>query len=196
MTDISEGQADMELGASVYIIMGPPNAGKDTQAKRLADKMGGVCIGSGDLMRKEADPEIMAIMARGELVSSADFQRLMGKAIARVPRAIPIVLAGIAKKPAEARWIVEYLPTLGRRVEKVLLLSISMEEAMRRSQVRGAQRADDSEHVQEVRWRRFYEMTRQSLEYFRSFNLLYEVDAEGARDEVSARVDGVIGIAA
>lgn len=178
----------------VIILMGPPNAGKDTQAHRLAQRMEGVHIGSGDLLRREADPRIMAIMARGELVSSEDFQRLIGQAIRKVPAPQAIILAGIAKKPEEARWIVEYLPTLGRRVDKVILLGITQEEAVRRSAVRPGERADDSPHVQELRWQRYFEMTRQSLEYFRGLGLLVEVDAEGARNDVADRVDEAAGV--
>ncbi len=178
----------------VIIIMGPPNAGKDTQAHRLAMYMSGVHIGSGDLLRREANPRIMEVMAKGELVSSEDFQRLIGMAIEQVPSIKPIVLAGIAKKPEEARWIVEFLPTIGRRIDKVILLSITMDEAKRRSEVRPGERADDSPHVQELRWQRYFEMTKQSLAYFRDLGLLVEVEAQGSRSDVADRVDAAAGV--
>jgi len=178
----------------VIILMGPPNAGKDTQAFRLAEYMGGIHIGSGELLRREADPRVMEVMAKGELVSSDDFRRLVGHAIEKVPTIKPVVLAGIAKKPEEAHWIVEYLPTIGRRIDKVILLNITMDEAKRRSVERPGDRADDSPRVQELRWQRYFEMTKQSLEFFRGMGLLEEVDAQGSRAEVARRVDQAAGL--
>jgi adenylate kinase len=173
----------------VVVIMGPPNAGKDTQGELLSERVRGKYIGSGELIRSEASPRLMAIMARGDLVPEEDFRRLISHAIAEVPLDTPVILVGIAKRPEEARWLVEHLPTLGRWLDRVVLLMVSQHVAIERSGRRGAGRADDHPDVQAVRWARFFEKTQQSLDYFRELGYLSEVDAVGDVHDVADRID-------
>jgi adenylate kinase len=163
--------------------MGPPNAGKDVQAERLAARLGAVHLSSGELLRKEKDPRLMALMATGALVPSADFERILSQAIAAVPAEQPIVLAGIAKKPGEAEWLLEQLPKLGRKLSKVVMITIDKEVSHERSRQRG--RFDDHPEVQDERWARFFEETMRSVEIFRKLGLVVEVDGSGTEDEVT-----------
>jgi adenylate kinase len=169
----------------VVVIMGPPNAGKDTQAQLLAHTLHGDYIGSGELIRREAEPRLMEIMARGDLVPAEDFRRLISKAIADVPLGRPTVLAGIAKRPEEASWLVEHLPSLGRWLDKVILITVGKEVSLLRSKSREGHRQDDNPDVQGVRWDRFYQQTSQSLEYFDHLGVLVRVNGEGSEAEVA-----------
>lgn len=172
--------------APVIVIMGAPNAGKDVQAERLAERIGAVHLSSGTLLRQEKDPRLMDIMAAGDLVPEADFQRIISKAVAAVSLAMPIVLAGVAKKPGEAEWLMEHLPETGRQLHKVVVLTIDREVSRERSLQRG--RFDDDPKVQDERWRLFYEETMRSIGVFRQAGLLVEVDGSGTPDEVTAKI--------
>jgi adenylate kinase len=176
----------------VVVIMGPPNAGKDTQGELLATKLDATYIGSGNLIRNEADPRLMAIINRGELAPEEDFRRLISQAIAKVPLEKTVILVGIAKRPEEAKWLVEHLPTLGRWLDRVALIKISQEVGIERSLQRSHGRADDHPELQAFRWSRFYELTQQSLDYFRDLGLLTEVDGVGSLNEVEQRIERAI----
>lgn len=184
--------SDQRQSGRVVVIMGPPNAGKDTQAHLLAKRIDAIYIGSGELLRREADPRVMAIMARGELVPPEDFRRLIGKAISEVPNDHGIVLAGIAKRPEEAEWLLEFLPGLNRWIDRVILIEISKEEAILRSAVRSKGRADDHPDVQGERWTHFYQKTKKSLEFFERKGLLSTIDGSGPPPEVARLIDKVL----
>ena len=171
----------------VIVIMGAPNAGKDVQAARLATRLGAVHLSSGDLLRRENDPRLIGIMAKGGLVPSEDFERIVSQAIGAVPLEQPIVLAGIAKKPGEAEWVLAELPRLGRRLDRVVMLTIDREVSRQRSLQRG--RHDDGPEVQDERWARFFEETMRSIEIFRQAGLVVEVDGGGAPDDVTELVE-------
>jgi len=178
----------------VVVIMGPPNAGKDTQAHKLAKRIGGEYIGSGELIRAEAEPRLMAIMARGDLIPEEDFTRLIGQAIIEVPVQHPIVMAGITKKPAEAEWLTEFLPTVGRWLDRVIYLSLNQTISVDRSGQRGKGRDDDHPGVQDRRWHRFFTDTAQSLEFFRGLGVLVEIDGSRTIQEVETEIDRVLSI--
>jgi adenylate kinase len=176
----------------VVVIMGPPNAGKDTQAHLLAEGLGGHMIGSGELIRTEADPRLLEIMARGDLIPEADFSRLIAQAIEKVPLDKPVVMAGITKKPGEALWLTDYLPSIGRWLDRVIYLNLSQDLSAHRSGNRGKGRDDDHPGVQERRWHRFFTETAQSLAYFRSLDLLVDVEGSGTVEQVAAEIDEVL----
>lgn len=190
MPDILTNQ-EMRSGR-VVLIMGPPNAGKDTQAELLAHRLNGAYIGSGELIRREGEPRLMEIMARGDLIPAEDLRRLLGNAIQRVGIETPIVLAGTAKKPAEAHWLAEYLPSIDRWLDRVILIALSKEESVKRSQKRDGDRQDDDPLVQQERWDRYFAETMQSLNFFRERGVLAEVSGFGARDLVASRIDKIL----
>lgn len=193
MTDTGDVVAQPSHSAgSVYIIMGAPNAGKDVQAERLAMRLGAVHLSSGALLRASRDSRLMEIMARGDLVPEEDFQRIIRESVAQVPADQPIVLAGVAKKPGEAEWLLIHLPDVGRHITKVVLLHIDRDVSHDRSQKRG--RFDDDPKVQDERWERFYEETLRSTEVFGQAGLLVEVDGSGTPDEVAVAVAAALDL--
>jgi adenylate kinase len=185
------GHSSVTAG-SVYIIMGAPNAGKDVQAERLALRLGAAHLGSGALLRADRDPRLMEIMARGDLVPEADFQRIITAAVAQVELERPIVLAGVAKKPGEAEWLLVHLPDIGRSITKVILITIDREVSHERSQKRA--RFDDHPEVQDERWERFYDETLRSTAVFRRAGLVVEVDGSGSPDHVAQLVAEALGL--
>jgi adenylate kinase len=180
---------------SVIVVVGPPNAGKGTQSSMLAEHLQAVHFSTGDLLRAENRPDIMDPVNGGALAPSEYIRALIKRAIDEVPRDQVIVLDG-AKKLAEAQWLLEYLPTIGRHVDHVISLQITEDESRRRSAMRASThgRADDAEHVQDVRWERYKEDVTQTLDFYRDKGLLLEVDAVGEPQQVTARVMAALGL--
>jgi len=146
--------------------MGPPNAGKKTQADILAEQLWGRRISSGQLLRDSEDPRIVEIMARGELVPIEDFMAILEPAIMAVPWTMPIILEGVTKRPEEVKWLLDLLETLGRNLACVIVLEIGQEISLARSGSRRNEtrrRLDNAAEVQDTRWKLWETETLQSI---------------------------------
>jgi adenylate kinase len=173
--------------------MGPPNAGKGTQTRLLGEYLEGAYFSTGDLMRKENKPDIMALTDTGALAPSDYIQHMVEMELRRAPGEKPIVVDG-AKMVPEAKWLVDFLPTIGRKLVRVVAIRLSEEDSRLRSQARAHGRQDDAEHVQDVRWERFRQDVIPTMEFYKSRGLLVEVDGSGSRDQVAAEIREVLGV--
>jgi len=180
------------MAGAVYVVMGPPNAGKGTQTRLLGEHLEAVYFSTGDLMRKENKPDIMALTDAGALAPSDYIQQMVEMELRKAPAEKPVVIDG-AKMVPEAKWLVAFLPTIGRKLEKVVAIRLSEEASRARSQARDHGRQDDAEHVQDVRWERFRNDVIPTMEFYRGLGVLAEVDGSGSRDQVAAEIRAVLG---
>ncbi len=169
--------------------MGPPGAGKGTQAALLATRLGGVHLSSGQLLRGSGEPRLQAIMAAGQLVASADVERLLTGAIRAVPADRPIILDGFVRESSDLAWLEPELTQLDRSITAVINLAIDRPAAVARNLQRG--RADDTPAAQAERWRRYAE-ERPVLEHYRELGLLHEVDGVGTVEAVAERINRIV----
>jgi adenylate kinase len=171
----------------VFVIMGAPNAGKGTQGKLLGDRLGAVYFSTGELMRAENRPDVMSVTNTGALAPNDYIRDLIARALRDVPENQPIVIDG-AKMLPEAEWLVDYLPSLGRKLNHVVLINITEAESRKRSMAREHGREDDAAHVQDVRWERFNKDVRPTIAFYKSIGLLSTVEGTGEPREVAERV--------
>lgn len=174
------------MAADLVIIMGPPGAGKGTQSKLLAQRLGGVHISSGEVLRNANDPELAKVMNAGGLVPSEDVCRLVGESIKAVSVERPIVLDGFTRMIGEAQWLQEQLPQLERSIKAVVMLSVDANEGKERNLARG--RGDDEIASQQKRWELYYQETEPVLNFYKQQGVLKEVDGVGSIEEVAKRV--------
>ncbi|MDQ7041885.1 MAG: adenylate kinase [Rhodothermus sp.] len=204
------------------VFMGPPGAGKGTQAKRLATAYGLRHISTGDLIRaaiqnetplgKKAQPYLEA----GQLVPDELVWELARAALAE-RHYDHFVLDGFPRTVQQAEWLDALLRQVGRPLQVVLNLIVPDEliiERLSRRRVHKItgenyhldfnppppdvdpsliiQRPDD--HPAAIRKRlEVYRTTHAPLEqYYRACGLLVDVDGVGSMDEVSARIQAVL----
>lgn len=174
------------MAAPVIIVMGPPGAGKGTQCQILAERLNGVHLSSGELLRASANPKIQETMARGELAESADVIEVFDQALIKVSPHQPIVIDGFTRMKQEAEWLQQRLPALGRSISMVINLVIDQQESIQRNYQRGRQ--DDALSAQYKRWEEYMEETQPVLSYYNQQGLLKEIDGNGSVEEVSERI--------
>jgi len=136
------------------ILMGPPGAGKGTQAARIASERGLAHIATGDMLRaavRDGTPlgqEAKAIMARGDLVPD-DLIIAMFRERLSAPDTEPgVLLDGFPRTSAQAEALDGMLQGLDRHIASVIVFEIELEELVRRLSGRRVCRA--SEHVYHV----------------------------------------------
>ncbi|NMC85157.1 MAG: adenylate kinase [Anaerolineaceae bacterium] len=124
--------------ARFYVLLGPPGAGKGTQAKVIAEKYGLVHISSGDLFRENLKNETelgklaQGYMARGELVPDDVTIAMVRDRISRPDCKKGALLDGFPRTPAQADALAAMLKEFDSKVELVPLIDVPAEELIER----------------------------------------------------------------
>jgi adenylate kinase len=120
------------------VLLGPPGAGKGTQAQRLADKLSIPQIATGDVLRaavKQGTPrglEAKAYMDRGDLVPDEVILAIMKETLASDGARKGSILDGVVRTLPQAEGLNRVLKELGRKVDAVLFFDVADTELMKR----------------------------------------------------------------
>ncbi|HEY2959977.1 MAG TPA: adenylate kinase [Actinomycetota bacterium] len=183
------------------VLLGPPAAGKGTQARRLVERFGGVHIDTGDILRANADRDTelgrraKAYMERGELVPNEVVIDTVLDRVAEIDCAHGFALDGFPRTVAQAEALDRQLDELGRPLDATVSLEVGEDELRRRLAERASEqdRADD-EDEQAIRQRLelFARETEPLVDYYWRRGLLVRVDAACEIDEVTERIAGAL----
>jgi len=178
------------------LIMGPPGAGKGTQAARIAEHYGIPAVSTGDIFRamKTADTplahQVREIMDSGGYVSDEITNQIVAERLAEADCVRGFLLDGYPRTPAQVETLDAYLASRGEALDAVISLVADEDEVvtrlLKRAETDG--RADDREETIRVRQHVYAEQTAPLLKIFANHGLLVEVDGIGAVDEVADRL--------
>lgn len=177
------------------VLLGPPGAGKGTQAEKLSEKLGIPQISTGDLFRKnigEGTPlglEAKRYLDAGDLVPAELTNRLVEDRIDQPDAANGFILDGYPRSVAQAGALKDMLAARDTKLDAVLEFQVSEDELLTRLKGRG--RADDTDEVIRNRMKVYRDETEPLLEYYRDD--VKTVNAVGALDEVFARALTALG---
>ncbi|GLZ50793.1 adenylate kinase [Actinomycetospora sp. NBRC 106378] len=169
--------------------MGPPGAGKGTQAARLSERLGAPHISTGDLFRDnmknetELGKEAQRYVDAGDLVPDEVTVAMVKDRLAQPDAAEGFLLDGFPRNTSQADELKKVLDDLDQRLDAVLLFEVDDEELIQRLTARG--RSDDTEDVIRNRQEVYRQQTAPLVEYYR--DILVKVDAMGSVDEVTDR---------
>lgn len=181
------------------LFLGPPGAGKGTQAQRLAAARGLLHLSTGDLLRAEVQAgsalgqEAEAVMARGELVSDALVLAIVRSRLEQQQAAGGggWLLDGFPRNRVQAEALGQLLDELSQPIELVVLMELDDAVLIERLLSRG--RADDNEAVIRHRLEVYREQTAPLIAYYHERQLLQAVEAAGTVEAIEARIAALLG---
>jgi adenylate kinase len=171
----------------VILFFGPPGSGKSVQGKLLVERNGWRWLSTGELFRESEDPEILARLATGELISDDLTNKVLEDAL-NGDRATPhVVLDGYPRNPAQAKWLEQLLPKHGREIAAVIVFDVPEDELVRRLSGRG--RAEDDLNIVRRRLEIFAEQTQPVLDYYEKQGVpVVHVDGQGDVNVIHERI--------
>ena len=177
------------------VLLGPPGAGKGTQAEKLSEKLGIPHVSTGDLFRHnisnetELGLEAKKYLDAGDLVPATLTNALVEDRIDDDDAASGFILDGYPRSVEQAEALREILAKRNHRLDAVVEFRVSEDELLTRLKSRG--RADDTEDVILNRMKVYRDETAPLLDYYS--DELKTVDAVGSLDEVFARALRALG---
>ena len=183
------------------VIMGPPGAGKGTQAKIIAERLAIPAISTGDIFRvnvsqeTELGREAKRYMDTGDYVPDELTNAMVRARVAEADAVEGFLLDGYPRTVAQVHELDAMLEERGTQLDVVLVLTVDRDEIVqrlvRRAEAEG--RSDDTEDVVRHRQEVYAEQTAPLIQVYDDRGLLVQVDGMGDVDEVTGRVLEALG---
>ena len=189
------------------ILLGPPGAGKGTQAARLVDKFKIPQLSTGDMLRaavKAGTPvglQAKAVMDAGGLVSDEIVCGIISDRIEEADASNGFILDGFPRTVAQAQALDDLLAKKAMKLDAIIELKVDENALLARIEKRAAEtlaaggtvRADDNPDAFKVRLVSYREQTAPVSAYYASHGVLKTVDGMAPIDQVTAALDAILG---
>lgn len=178
------------------LIVGPPGAGKGTQATLIAERYGIPAISTGDIFREniknqtELGKQVEAIVSGGSYVPDDLTNAIVADRLAQSDAAQGFLLDGYPRTVEQVHELDRILSADGAALDAVVLLEADTDEVVQRLLKRAQEqgRADDTEDVIRHRQQVYAEQTEPLISLFDERGIVVRVDGLGSIDEVSTRI--------
>ncbi len=188
------------------IFLGPPGAGKGTQAKLLTEKHGIPQLSTGDMLRAavaaqtEVGKRAKAVMDAGQLVSDAIVNEIVSDRIDSPDCSKGFILDGYPRTVPQAEALDRILASKGLSLDAVIELKVDEKALLKRMESRvaetiaagGTVRPDDKPEVLERRLAEYREKTAPLSEYYASTGKLKTVDGMADVKVVTAEISRIL----
>ncbi|MDO9307255.1 MAG: adenylate kinase [Pseudomonadota bacterium] len=188
------------------ILLGPPGAGKGTQAQRLVDKHGIPQLSTGDMLRAavkagtDVGKRAKAVMDAGELVSDEIVNAIVAERIDQADCARGFILDGYPRTLVQADSVEKMLADRGIKLDVVIELVVDDKALVGRIVKRAEEtaaaglpvRKDDNPEVFEERLREYYKKTAPLIGYYYAKGLLKGVDGMASIDHVTGQIETLL----
>lgn len=190
----------------ILILLGPPGAGKGTQAERIVKTRGVPQLSTGDMLRaaiasgSALGKKVQAIMDRGDLVSDKIIEDIITERVKQDDCRKGFILDGAVRTVGQAEMIDRVLKKQKRKLDVVIELMVDEEALVERLKTRVRQaeeagqplRADDNEETFRKRQQVYREQTAPLIPYYEKQGKLRKVNGMGSIEEVAAEIDAIL----
>jgi adenylate kinase len=171
------------------LFVGPPGAGKGTQAQRVAEALDIAHVSTGDMFRaldSETDlgKRVKAIMESGGYVSDDIVIEMLQGRISEPDAENGYILDGFPRTTAQAEALDDFLGEDG--LDRVVLFEVDEDQVVQRMLDRG--RADDTEETIRTRLEVYREQTEPLIALYHSRGIVTHIDASGSIEDITSRV--------
>jgi adenylate kinase len=187
-------------------MLGPPGAGKGTQAQRLVQKYGLLHLSTGEILRAAvasgtpAGLNAKAAMERGELVPDEVVVAIVAERIAQPDAERGFVLDGFPRTVPQAQALDRILGERGVKLNAVIELKVDEGILVKRIETRVTQmtargerlRSDDNAEVLKGRLAAYRELTAPLVDYYAASGLLRSVDGMAPIDAVTTAINRIL----
>jgi len=180
-----------------FVMLGPPGAGKGTQARQMRDEYGIPHISTGAILRAEADRgtelgvEVKEIMERGELVADEIMLQLVEARLQEPDCAGGFILDGFPRTIEQAEALGGILAKLGKG--PVTVVSLAVPDGVLMERLLARKRADDTEDTIRNRIRIYHEKTAPLLEYYKGVGTVIQIDGDQSIEDVFKEILKKVG---
>jgi adenylate kinase len=181
-------------------MLGPPGAGKGTQAKRLAADLRIPAISTGDIFRAnisqqtELGRRVQTILQGGGLVPDEVTNDMVRDRIAEPDCADGFILDGYPRTLAQVDALDSMLKALDTQLDGVVELTVDIDEVVRRLHQRAVEEDRDDDKPEVIRRRQevYQQDTAPLVDVYTERDLLVKVDGMGTVDDVTARIEAAL----
>jgi adenylate kinase len=187
------------------ILLGPPGAGKGTQAQRLVARHGIIQLSTGDMLRVAVSAgtpvgtRAKAIMDRGDLVPDDVMIEIIADRLDRSDAAGGFILDGFPRTVAQAEALSNLLADRGIGLDAVIEIVVEDEILQDRIKTRaretGGARPDDTLETLSKRLAVYHAQTAPVSDYYRDKGMIRTVDGMGGMDQVAAAIEEHLTVA-
>ncbi|MEM6330663.1 MAG: adenylate kinase [Planctomycetota bacterium] len=180
------------------VFIGPPGAGKGTQAARVCQALGIACLSTGEVLRQAqasdtaAGREIAARLEAGELVPDDLVLRIVTDRLADTDCHHGFLFDGFPRTVPQAVELDKLMDDHHTRLDAAVLFEVGEQELLDRLACRG--RADDKKELIRQRLRDYAKLTTPLAEYYQQRGVLHRIDAAGTTDQVYGRIARALGL--
>ena len=175
------------------LIMGPPGAGKGTQAKILSQKYNLVHLSTGDILRKEIDKksstglEAQKYMNAGNLVPDDVLLAMMKSTLTEL-KDKGVILDGFPRTIPQAKGLSNIFKSLNQKIDGIINIEVDKNILIARliERAKNSGRADDTEEVIVNRQNVYLDLTAPLIEFYK--NDIINIDGDGSIDKVTERI--------
>ena len=184
------------------ILIGPPGAGKGTQAKYLAKKLNNFQISTGDILREEIQKnseigkKILNDMNDGNFVNDQIVNSLIENILLDPKKKSRLIFDGYPRSLTQAKNLEQLLIKTNQTIDFVFFLNVNKETIIRRIEQRKIieKRSDDDLETIVKRYDNYMDTTKPVLDFYSQNSNFYEIDGSSKIEEITSKIDNFLNV--
>ena len=184
------------------ILIGPPGAGKGTQAKYLVEKLKNFQVSTGDILREEIQKnseigkKILDDMSSGKFVHDNIVNKLIENILLDPDKKDRLIFDGYPRSLSQAKNLENLLIKTDQKIDFIFFLNVSKDTIIKRIEQRKIieKRSDDDLETIIKRYETFMETTKPVLDFYSKNSKFYEIDGSSKIEEITAKIDAFLNV--